>query len=166
MLLISVRACCHLPPVISLSLLFIVYFQQYSLQPPCIHLLLIRQKKIATIVLRTSQGSWPQSSVCAINFRACLPSPVYCNFFFFVIKYLFLTMQSITALHPLAFGRQKKSRRLKRAKNVKEVGPSPADGPLRPIVCCTTQQHNRQVRAGRGVNLAGFDWGVGCRLVD
>ena len=39
----------------------------------------------------------------------------------------------------------------------KEVGPSPADGPLRPIVCCTTQQHNRQVRAGRGVNLAGFD---------
>jgi hypothetical protein len=60
---------------------------------------------------------------------------------------------------------KKKSRRLKRAKNAKEVGPSPADGPLRPIVCCTTQQHNRQVRAGRGVNLTGFDWGVGCRLI-
>lgn len=98
-------------------------------------------------------------SVRAINLRACLPSPVYCNFFFFIIKYLFLTMQSITALHPLAFGRQKKIAIIETCQERrKEVGPSPADGPLRPIVCCTTQQHNRQVRAGRGVNLAGFDW--------
>ncbi len=67
-------------------------------------------------------------------------------------------MQSITALHPLAFGRQKKLAIIETCQERrKEVGPSPADGPLRPIVCCTTQQHNRQVRAGRGVNLAGFD---------
>ena len=37
------------------------------------------------------------------------------------------------------------------ANNAKEVGPSPADGPLRSIACCTTQQHNRQVCAGRGL---------------
>merc|ERR1712222_145492 len=49
---------------------------------------------------------------------------------------------------------KKKSRRLKRAKNAKDVGPSPADGPLRSIVRCTTQRHNRRVRAGRGFTLA------------
>merc|ERR1712151_314142 len=47
-----------------------------------------------------------------------------------------------------------KSRRLKRAKKAKEVGPSPADGPLRSIVRCATQKHNRRVRAGRGFTLA------------
>ena len=49
---------------------------------------------------------------------------------------------------------KKKSRRLKRAKKAKEVGPSPADGPLRSIVRCPTQRHNRRVRAGRGFTLA------------
>merc|ERR1711881_51294 len=49
---------------------------------------------------------------------------------------------------------KKKSRRLKRAKNAKDVGPSPADGPLRSVVRCSTQRHNRRVRAGRGFTLA------------
>jgi len=49
---------------------------------------------------------------------------------------------------------KKKSRRLKRAKKAKEVGPRPADGALRPIVRCATQKHNRRVRAGRGFTLA------------
>merc|ERR1712151_1333054 len=49
---------------------------------------------------------------------------------------------------------KKKSRRLKRAKKAKEVGPCPADGPLRSIVRCATQRHNRRVRTGRGFTLA------------
>merc|ERR1719262_1633818 len=40
------------------------------------------------------------------------------------------------------------------AKKAKEVGPRPADGPLRSIVRCATQRHNRRVRAGRGFTLA------------
>jgi large subunit ribosomal protein L13e len=48
---------------------------------------------------------------------------------------------------------KKKSRRLARAAKAKAIGPRPLDGPLRPIVHCATQRHNRRVRAGRGFTL-------------
>ncbi|CAN8065439.1 unnamed protein product [Agarophyton chilense] len=53
------------------------------------------------------------------------------------------------------FDQPMRKRRRRRARTIKatKLAPRPVDGPLRPIVTCTTNKYNMRVRLGRGFSI-------------